>query len=180
MSDNDNFIENITLAKNNFENISDFVDSALSSVHIYEAEVIWDMNSQCFKLDKGYDIGDSKIAFNNTNLMYGSSMDTGEASWHIDNENWKFENFKVYNFCCSIGEEKFNSYFIYIENAGNSVLTPVTESQLEYSHVNCILKDSYLYLAKFTGVMTGNDASKPEFECYGDPIAYFAVVEDDS
>lgn len=180
LSDNDNFIENITLAKNNFDNISAFKEGALKSIDIFEAEVIWNMNNSTFELDKGYDIGENKIAFNNTNLMYSSSMDTGEVSWHIDNENWEFEVFKVYNFCCSIDDEKFNSYFVYTENEQNRSLIPITESQLEYSLVNCVLKDSSLYLANFTGVMLGNDADEPEFELYGDAIANYVVVEDRS
>lgn len=179
LSEKNNFIDNITIADNNFQSINAFEESVLKSIHIYEAEVIWDMDNKCFRLDKGYDIGDSGIVFNNTNLMYGSSIDTGEKSWHIDKENWEFENLKIYNFCCSVDDKKFDSYFIYESEQKNKLL-PITESQLEYSYVNCIIQDSSLYLAKFTGEMTGNDASEPEFECYGDAIANFVMVEDDS
>lgn len=178
LSDKSNFIDEITIADNNFQGIGDFEDSVLKSIHIYEAEVIWNMDNNCFQLEKGYDIGDSGIVFNNTGLMYSSSMDTGEVCWLIENGDWKFEEFKVYNFCCTIEDEKFDSYFIYVLNDQKQSLVPITTNELEHKYVNCIIKDSGLHLAKFNGIE--NDGSEPDFDYDENELAHYVTVEDDS
>lgn len=166
LSENDDYIETISLSSNNLQDLNISEKDILSSVSIYEAEVIWDFDKKCIYLDKGYDIGEDRIAFSHTNLILTQSMDTGEISFTISDQNWQFNDLKVYNIRCTYADKNFDSYFIYIQNSG---IQKVTEGDVDFNSVNCAYKDEGLFLAKFDGMYNDNE---PDFTLYGDPIAY--------
>lgn len=167
-SDNET-IDKIVLSDNNLNELGLNQEELLNSFRIYEAQVIWDINNQCFYLGKGYDIGQNKIAFANTLLTLVKTIDTGEISYYLNDQNFKFEEFKVYNFCCRQEDRNFDSYFVYIPYE-QGIFKSIDVDDLDYTHVNCVYDDYNLYLATFQG-MTGKDADKPSYSYSGDPIA---------
>lgn len=169
ISDDGKSIDQIVLSANNLDDIGISQKDLLSNFRIYEAQVIWDINNQCFYLDKGYDIGEDNIAFANTELIYSSSMDTGEVDFTLLSQDFEFEEYGVYNFCCTYQDRKFDSYFVYIPYENGS-FQAIRVDDLEYSYVNCVYDDYDLYLAAFQG-MTGDNDDEPSYACFGDPIA---------
>ena len=169
-SDNET-IDKIVLSDNNLNELGLDQEELLNSFRIYEAQVIWDMNNQCFYLDKGYNIGQNNIAFANTILTLVKIIDTGEISYYLNDQDFKFEEFKVYNFCCRQEDKNFDSYFIYIPYE-QGIFKSIDVDELDYTYVNCVYDDYNLYLATFQG-MTGEGevVDTPSYQYYGDPIA---------
>lgn len=166
LSEDNDYIETISLSSNNLQELNISEEDILTSVGIYEAEVIWDFDKECIYLDKGYEIGEDEIAFSHSDLYLSQSMDTGEIRFTIADQNWQFQDRKVYNIRCIYADKKFDSYFIYIQNSG---MQKVTADDVDFDSVNCAYKDDGLFLAKFDGMYNDNE---PNFTLYGNPIAY--------
>ena len=165
LSEDESIIKSISLSENNLSELKIKEKQVIGSLSIYEAEVIWDLNNKCFYLDKGYDIGQEKIAFSNTGLTLVQSLDTYDISFLINGDEWKFKDFKVYNFKCTYSSKEYDSYFLYKQ--GN--LYQITVDDLEYNQVNCVYENDCLYLATFVNI---DSEEKPIFENFGDPIAF--------
>lgn len=138
-------LKNVIFAKNNL-NEFDALDgkALLRSISIYEAQVIYDCDNDCFALDKGYDIGSKRLAFNHASVIAIENLDTGQILLQVnDFSEDKLKNGKIYNIRCNAYEKSFDSYFRY----SNGKFISVTAKSVDMNDINCAWDDNKLYLA---------------------------------